>query len=82
MNTSKVIPAHFSKIGKLSASSKSGTLQMSLSGMPGTVYEIETSTNLATWTLFLTITNAFIPTKFFDAVQQEAPFRMYRAVPQ
>ncbi len=82
MNSSKVITGHFSKLAAFSAVPADGTILMNLSGVAGAVYRIETSSDLSTWTPFTTVTNAFVPSMFSDALRKDVPFRMYRAVPQ
>jgi hypothetical protein len=82
MTQSKVITGHFSKTATLYATPYPNILDLSLYSFPGTVYRIDTSSNLVNWTPFLTFTNFFNPLDFSDSVISNIPTRFYRAVQQ
>jgi hypothetical protein len=52
---------------------------LSILGIPGSNYLIETSTDLASWTGLLTVTNSARRTVFTDASAAGVPRRFYRA---
>jgi hypothetical protein len=59
-----------------------GGFQFTLAGETGRTYVVETSTNLAGWTPWLTVTNLSPPRSLLDAAISNAPQRFYRARPQ
>jgi hypothetical protein len=80
MNASKVITARFTRVPTLAIQTAETDLQFSLRGTPGTVYRIESSTNLSIWTPFLTVTNFDGVARFYDPASPSVPYRMFRAV--
>jgi hypothetical protein len=69
--------------GVLSLSSRGSAVTVGLSGPSETVYRIDTSSNLSTWTPLLYLTNyiSYYAPSFTDPVSN-APARLYRAVGQ
>lgn len=83
MTQSRTVTAHFSSTSTLSLFPSPGAVSISLSGTTFTVYRIDVSSNLATWTPLLMLTNFgfSVPPHFSDPVTN-APERYYRAVAQ
>ena len=79
MTKSKVITANFSETATLYAAPNANTLDLSLYSVPGTVYQIDTSSNLTDWIPFLIVTNFYNPLNFSDSVRTNVPARFYRA---
>jgi hypothetical protein len=60
-----------------------GGITLSVQGVGGNVYRIETSTNLTTWTELFATTNYMSETlMFFNPVDPSLPCQFYRAVPE
>ena len=56
-----------------------GQFQTTLAGVPGSRYEIQTSTDLTAWTPLTILTNTGPQTRFEDTTSGGAPRRFYRA---
>jgi hypothetical protein len=83
MDTSKVVTAHFSRIPTLKIEMDAERLMtFTISGVPGSIYQIKTSTNLSQWEHICTITNFFDTQNFSDPAWQSFDHRMYHAVEQ
>ncbi len=65
-----------------SFSFSNGVFLAQVSGMPGTTYVFQSSTNLLTWTSVSTNTPLGNPFYFTDSTASNAPYRFYRAIQQ
>ena len=61
-------------------STKSGQFRMKLQGVAGNVYDIQTSSDLKTWTMLSTVTNATGVIDFSDPLTVSSSKKFYRAV--
>jgi hypothetical protein len=53
---------------------------LTLQGLPGQIYQIESSTNLMNWSLLGSVTASNTPVLFLDSAAANQPRRFYRAV--
>lgn len=87
MNQSRTINATFSSRPKLSVSQPglegftADGFRLSLTSAPMSSWQIFGSTNLSTWDLLGTVTNAWGEAQFTDPGARELPRRFYRASP-
>ncbi|MDB6110643.1 MAG: Immunoglobulin I-set domain protein [Pedosphaera sp.] len=61
-----------------SLASTNGGWRLTLTGAPGSGYEIQTSTNLTDWTLLATLVNTNGTLQYSDSVATNSPQRFYR----
>jgi len=84
MNQSLTITATFTKRPRLAIINCAGerrddVFQFSLIGEMGTVYQIETTSNLKQWMPWITVTNTFGTLQFTDPLGTNGSQRFYRA---
>jgi len=84
MDQSKVVYANFTARPSLSVRSsfeglKPEGFRMTLSGLFGARYEIDASSDLASWTRLVTLTNAYGAVQFTDGAAANLLHRFYRA---
>ena len=80
MDAGHTVMALFSRTPSLSIAASNGRLNFTADGLAGDTYRIDTSTDLANWTPFVTVTNYFGSVPFTDLIVSNLPFRAYRAV--
>jgi hypothetical protein len=78
MNSNKVVTAEFTRSFLDIDTDTDGSVRLSIAAMPG-VYRIDTSTNLPTWTPWVTVTNFFDVLDIVDS-SAPSPMKVYRAV--
>jgi Divergent InlB B-repeat domain/Chitobiase/beta-hexosaminidase C-terminal domain/Immunoglobulin domain len=80
MDASKVVTALFTRVPRLGITgTNSASLQLTLMGVPGDSYRIESSSNASAWTPLTTFTNFFDAGTIVDPDSQTLPYRIYRA---
>ncbi len=85
MDQSKIVTANFHanesapNFSPLTHSSAEGFAFL-LSGIPGTSYEVQASSNLSDWVPIAVLTNISGPVRYTDTMGRNQPLRFYRAV--
>lgn len=68
---------HFKNIQKL----PKGAVELTITGIPGTAYTVETSTNLLEWVPLRTVVNTGDEFQLIDEAPPNSPQRFYRLIP-